>query len=81
MRIAAKVLAPCLVVRPKPQHLEPRLVLAAMKQDKKRIGEGLVCIMMKDDYDFIKVDNLGASEIDDAVDDLGQLLDTLMGRW
>lgn len=73
--IASQVLRRCLVARPKLHLLDPRSVVEAMKQDKKRIGTELACVMMTDGYQMIKVNDLAASEVIPALDELSCVLD------
>lgn len=49
-------------------------IQAAMKMDKKRVGEGLVMVMMLDDYQMTKVTDVTLNEIARASDELGNLL-------
>lgn len=69
--IAEKLLLPSLMVRPKKKHLDQNAVIEAMKKDKKRTGEGLVLIMVKEGYEMIKVNDLCISEVSYALDELG----------
>jgi len=45
-------------------------ILDAMKKDKKRIGQGLVVVMMKDDYSFEKVTDFSEQELQAALEEL-----------
>ena len=74
--LAQRLLLPSLSVKPKKEHLDAPAVIEAMKKDKKRTGEGLVLIMLKDGYETVRVDDLGLSEVAYALGELGQLLQT-----
>ncbi|MDE3090040.1 MAG: 3-dehydroquinate synthase [Chloroflexota bacterium] len=65
-----ELLLPSLKVRPNPNHLEASAVVEAMKKDKKRTGDDLALIMLKDEYRLESVRNLTATE---AADALGQV--------
>ena len=49
-------------------------ILEAMKQDKKRVGDGLVVVMMKDDYELIKVVDFREDELHVVMQDLLSVL-------
>jgi 3-dehydroquinate synthase len=51
-----------------------RLLLQAMQKDKKRVGAGLVMVMMKDDYSFEKVTDFSESELKNALNELTRTL-------
>lgn len=74
--VARELLLPGLVVRPKQEHLDANAITEAMKKDKKRTGEGLALIMMKDGYKMIKVSDLTPSEVSSALADLNAILNT-----
>jgi len=74
--VAEELLMPSLMVRPKKKDLDEDAVVEAMKKDKKRIGEGLVLIMMKDNYDIVKINDLSINEISYALGYLADLLKT-----
>jgi len=44
-------------------EISPELIINAMKKDKKREGEGLAIILMKETYEFVKVLDLSEIEI------------------
>jgi hypothetical protein len=46
-----------------------------MKMDKKREGEGLALIMMRDDYSMMKVQDLQFDELAMGIQELGQALE------
>lgn len=49
-------------------------ILDIMMKDKKRIGQGLVVVMMRDDFSFEKVVDFGESELMTAMDKSKRLL-------
>jgi 3-dehydroquinate synthase len=61
------LLLPTLRVKPKPQWLDTANVVECMRKDKKRTGDGLVLIMMRDNHDMLKVDDLTVQEVDRAL--------------
>lgn len=71
-----RLLVPSLVIRPKKKHF-PNVVIEAMKKDKKRTGEGLALIIMKDGYEMVKVNDLSPSE---AASDLAKI-GAILGIW
>jgi 3-dehydroquinate synthase len=73
--IVEELLLPSLIVRPSKKHLDPNAVVEAMKKDKKRIGEGLALIMMKDGYEMFKVNDLTPSEAANALAEVEVSLD------
>ena len=68
------LLLPSLAVRPAPEHLAVDAVVAAMKKDKKRTGEGLPLILLTDDYGMHRVDDLTEREVAAALSDLAGVL-------
>ena len=50
-------------------------IFEAMKMDKKREGEGLALIMMRDDYSMMKVQDLQFDELAMGIQELGQALE------
>ena len=73
--IADRLLVPSRVVRSKKEHFNPNAVIEAMKKDKKRTGEGLALIMMRDGYDMLRVNDLSSVEAADALAQVGAILD------
>jgi 3-dehydroquinate synthase len=69
-----KLLLPSLVVRPKPKDLDADSVIAGMQKDKKRVGEGLALIMVKDHCEMVKVTDLEPSEVSRALRETRELL-------
>jgi 3-dehydroquinate synthase len=49
-------------------------IFEAMKMDKKREGEGLALIMMRDDYSMLKVQDLQYDELAMGIQELGRTL-------
>jgi 3-dehydroquinate synthase len=70
--IAETVLLPSLVAKPRLQDLEPDAIVDAMKRDKKRTGENLALIMMADDFEFKRVNDLAPQEVVCVLDVLGK---------
>lgn len=67
--ISEKLLLPSLIVKPKKEALDPKAVVNAMKKDKKRTGDGLALIMMKDGYEMLRVNDLTESEVTKALEE------------
>jgi 3-dehydroquinate synthase len=61
--VAQKLLLPSLIVSPKREALDPGGVVNAMKKDKKRTGEGLALIMMKEGHEMLRVNDLTEPEV------------------
>jgi 3-dehydroquinate synthase len=68
--LARDLLVPGLAVRPRPAEWDAAAVIEALGKDKKRTGAGLALVMMKDDFDLIKVDDLAPDEVRSALDSL-----------
>jgi 3-dehydroquinate synthase len=68
-----KLLLPSLVVKPKQRHLDADSVVAAMQKDKKRVGEKLALIMVKDGCEMVKVTDLEPSEVSRALGEIRRL--------
>jgi 3-dehydroquinate synthase len=73
-RLAGTVLLPCLSVPVREEHLDPGALVAAMRQDKKRVGEGLVMVMLRDDGALEKLTDFTEAELRAGLDDLRALL-------
>lgn len=58
-----KMLTPGLVIPAARFPSDPIPILEAMKKDKKRTGTGLVLIMLMDDYEMTKVNDLSEDEV------------------
>lgn len=72
--IADTLLLPSLTVRPHAKALEPQALIDALKQDKKRTGDGLALIMMTDEFSFQRVNDLTPEEVFPVVEELGTRL-------
>jgi 3-dehydroquinate synthetase len=53
-----------LKVLPTPESIKPEIIIAAMKKDKKRIGDLLALIMMQDNFNFVRVNDLTTQEVE-----------------
>jgi 3-dehydroquinate synthase len=73
-RIARELLLPSLSVPVREPYLAQDGLVAAMKQDKKRIGDGLVMVMLREDGDLDKVTDFTEAELAAAVAALRALL-------
>jgi 3-dehydroquinate synthase len=73
-RLSRSLLLPSLSVPVREPYLAQDGLVAAMKQDKKRIGEGLVMVMLKDDGDLVKVTDFSEAELAAALGDLRVML-------
>jgi 3-dehydroquinate synthase len=67
------LLIPSLVVRPSASALEPNAVIAAMKQDKKRIGDMLALIMMDGHFNLLRVNDVTQVEVEGTLAELAAL--------
>jgi 3-dehydroquinate synthase len=72
--VAERLLVPSLTVRLRSEHLEVTAIIEAMKRDKKRTGQALALIMMKNGYEMAKVNDLAPSEVTRAVDELNDFV-------
>lgn len=61
--IAQNLLLPTIAITPEEKFLNTQKIIEAMKKDKKRTGEDLVIIMMKDNYEFTKLNDVQESEV------------------
>lgn len=61
--MADQLLRPSMAVCVKSEHLDADQIVAAMKKDKKRTGAGLALIMIGDDYEMLKVNDLTPQEV------------------
>ena len=73
-RIAEGLLLPSLSVPVREEHLAPDRLVAAMKQDKKRIGDGLVMVVLRDGHELEKLTDFSEPELLAALGDLRALL-------
>jgi len=72
--VAETILIPSLVVKPSEHAIEAAAIVGAMKQDKKRTGDKLALIMMTDGWEFTRVNDLVADEVQWALDSLRRTL-------
>lgn len=56
------------------RYFDAKLLLEAMKQDKKRVGAGLVMVMMQDGYSFQKITDFTEEELVATIDGLRVVL-------
>lgn len=68
------VVLPAIVAKPTATQLETNKIEAAMKMDKKRVGDGLVLILMADGYKMLKISDLSPRELADGIDELRSVL-------
>lgn len=61
-----------------PAQLEFDGILKAMKQDKKRVGDGLVIVLMKENHSFEKVVDFSESELAETLEEYTRTLKSLM---
>jgi 3-dehydroquinate synthase len=73
-RLAGALLRPCLSVTLRERDLAEAPLLAAMRQDKKRVGDGLVLVMLREDGALEKRTDFAEAELRAALDDLRALL-------
>lgn len=71
------VLLDNLVARPRTEHLEVERIYQAMKQDKKRMGEGLALVMLKEDLNLTKVVDYDYDELSAAVIEMEEVIGTV----
>ena len=69
------LLEPSLVVRPGRGQLEPEAVVDAMKRDKKRRGDGLALVVLKDGYEMQRLDDFSPDEARAALEELTGLIE------
>lgn len=65
--IDLKLLLPSLKILPAPESIKPEVLITAMKKDKKRTGDLLALIMMQNNFDFIRVNDLTPQEVTNAI--------------
>ncbi len=68
-----EILLPNLVSRVETSHMDIDSLFSAMKQDKKRIDEGLALVMLKDGFELVKVVNYTYGELSTTVAELSDL--------
>jgi 3-dehydroquinate synthase len=69
MELRRMLLEPNIVVWPERVHLEPDAVIDAMKRDKKRTGDGLALVVLKDGYEMQRLDNFTPDEARAALEE------------
>jgi len=75
----ASHLADCLLLKSlsvqlRADYFAPEAIITAMQQDKKRVGAGLVMVLMHTEYVFEKITDFTADEVVAGITDLKQLL-------
>ena len=68
--IAEMLLMPSLVVKPTAKAMNPDMMINAMKQDKKRTGDKLALVMMTNDFNFVRANDLTPDEVEQALETL-----------
>jgi 3-dehydroquinate synthetase len=72
--IAHNLLLPTIVINSEKEFLNTQKIIEAMKKDKKRTGKDLAVIMMKDNYEFIKVNDVKESEVTEALSEFKKVI-------
>lgn len=72
--IAEKLLLKNLLIKPPLKSLNPSSIIEAMKKDKKRVGERLAIILMTDNFEFFRVNDLDNTEVSETISELVNLL-------
>jgi 3-dehydroquinate synthase len=62
--IAERLLIPSLVIKPPLKATNSAAIIAAMKKDKKRLGNMLALIMMDSNHNLTRVNDLSEEEVD-----------------
>jgi 3-dehydroquinate synthetase len=62
-----KLLLPTLKSKLLPADLQPEAVINAMGKDKKRVGSGLVLVMLSESGEMIRINDLVAHEVTSAL--------------
>ena len=70
-RLFEQLLFPVLKIKPTSINLDSKTIIEAMKKDKKRLGEGLALIILKDEYQTENIQNLSSKEVIDSIEELG----------
>jgi len=73
--VANKLLLPSLIVKPTREQLNVTVMIEGMKRDKKRTGEGLALILMKNGYEMARVNDLALPEVTGAIEELNAVMD------
>jgi 3-dehydroquinate synthase len=69
-RMAEQLLAALLDFKPELSKYSVTELIAAMKQDKKRVGEGLVMVMVTDTLEMVKADDVTPEEVEKVLSKL-----------
>lgn len=69
-----KVLMPSLDIELERGYFQADAIIESMKKDKKRAGEGLVLVMLEDEFNFSIIKDLSPLEVERALAELCQLL-------
>jgi 3-dehydroquinate synthase len=64
-----ELLRPALVVKVKAGYLQADAIIGAMRNDKKRVGDKLSVVMLRDGYKLVKVNDAGFDEVSAALAD------------
>lgn len=72
--ITQKLLLPSLKILPAPESIKTEVMVTAMKKDKKRTGDLLALIMMQNNFDFVRVNDLTPQEVTDAITEIKTVL-------
>ena len=73
-QLLASLLLKALSVPMRKEYFASDAILEAMKQDKKRVGSGLVMVMMKEDYSFEKAVDFSEAELQYGIAELKGVL-------
>lgn len=65
--ISNNLLIPSLKAIPSSESIQPEIMIEAMKRDKKRTGDLLALIMMQNNYEFTRVNDLTPNEVTSAL--------------
>jgi 3-dehydroquinate synthase len=65
--VLQNLLLPSLKVLPAAESIDPETMMEVMKQDKKRTGSLLALIMMQNNFDFVRVNDLTSQEVTNAM--------------
>ena len=57
------------------EYFDARELLQSMKQDKKRVGSGLVMVLLRDDFSLEKMNDFSEDELSLGIDGLRQLFE------
>jgi 3-dehydroquinate synthetase len=73
--ITQNLILPNLKIWPAPESIESESMIAAMKKDKKRTGDLLALIMMQNNFDFVRINDLTSAEVTAALTESKNILD------